>query len=71
LLCKGLPTDLVERELKAVMGFAIEITEIQGKQKLSQNRDDANHAAIIRELESRNDLFDVDIANEMRRERPR
>jgi transcriptional regulator len=68
---EGLPAELVERELKAVVGFAIEITEIQGKQKLSQNRDDANHATIIRELEDRNELFDVDIANEMRRERPR
>ena len=68
---EGLPSELVERELKAVVGFAIEITEIQGKQKLSQNRDDANHATIIRELEDRNELFDVDIANEMRRERPR
>lgn len=67
---EGLPPELVERELKAVVGFALEITEIHGKEKLSQNRDDANHATIIRELEQRNGLFDVDIASEMRRERP-
>jgi transcriptional regulator len=68
---EGLPPDLVEREMKAVVGFALEITDIHGKRKLSQNRDDANHATIIHELEQRNELFDADVAAEMRRERPR
>jgi transcriptional regulator len=66
----GLPADLVEREMKAVVGFALEITDIHGKEKLSQNRDDANHAAIIHELERRGERFDGDIAAEMRQRRP-
>lgn len=68
---EGLPADFVERELKAVVGFVVEIDDIQGKQKLSQNRDDANHATIIHELEQRGETFDADVAAEMRRDRPR
>jgi len=68
---EGLPADYVEREMKGVVGFAVEVTDIHGKEKLSQNRDAADHASIVRELESRDEIFDAEVASEMRRERSR
>jgi len=67
---EGLPPDLVQRELRGVVGFAVDITEVQPKAKLSQNRDDHNHELITHELDRRNDGFDAEIAREMRKRRP-
>ena len=46
----GLPEKLLKDNLRALVGFEIEITDIQANYKLSQNRDVKNHANIAQEL---------------------
>jgi transcriptional regulator len=38
------------KEVKGIVGFEIEVSDIQSSYKLSQNRDEKNHANIITEL---------------------
>jgi transcriptional regulator len=45
------------------------ITKLEAAYKLSQNRDDKNHANIIQELEKRGDNQSIQIAKEMKRAR--
>jgi len=66
---EGLPAEFVEKEMKGVAGFAIEVTRIDAASKLSQNRDDESYASIVRELEARGDDVSAEIAEEMRRRR--
>ena len=49
-----------------MVGFEIQITDIQAKQKLSQNRDDKNHAAIVEKLELSEDGQSKEIAQLMK-----
>ncbi len=56
----------VEKEMKGVLGFEIKITKIEAAYKLSQNRDQKNHEAIIKELEKKGDPASIAIANEMK-----
>jgi transcriptional regulator len=60
----------IPREMNAIVGFEILITKIEGANKLSQNRDDKNHDAIIDALEKRGDTSSVEIASLMKNERP-
>lgn len=53
------------KEIKGIVGFEIEITEIQSAYKLSQNRDDKNHSNITSELRKRVDENSHLIATEM------
>lgn len=45
----------MNREIKGIVGFEIEITEIYSAHKLSQNRDEKNKANIISELKKTGD----------------
>ncbi len=54
-------------QVKGIVGFEIEIEEIQAAYKLSQNRDAANHASIVHELEKQADPNAHAIAAEMKR----
>ncbi len=53
------------KQVKGIVGFQIEINDIQAKYKLSQNREH-DHPKIIRELEKRNDAGSHEIANMMK-----
>ena len=55
----------VNKEIKGIVGFEIEITEIQSAYKLSQNRDKNNHSNIVAELRKRGDNNSHLIAIEM------
>jgi len=44
-----------EKMLNAIVGFKIEIEHIEGKQKFSQNRSDADRLSVIKALEIQND----------------
>ena len=55
----------VKRQMHGVVGFRIEITDIQATFKLSQNRSDVDHDRIVSELEKRHEP----IADVMRRHR--
>ncbi len=65
-----LPQDFVQTTIKGVFGFAMQVTRLESAYKLSQNRDDEDHAEIIRELEKREDEYSRQIAAAMREDRP-
>ncbi len=67
---EGLPPDFVEKEIKSVVGFAVDVTRIEAGYKLSQNRNAEDHDNIILELEKRGDPDSVKVARAMRRKRP-
>lgn len=66
---EGLPQDFVDKEMKGVVGFAIDVTRIDAGYKLSQNRNDEDHQNIIRELEKRGDEESAKVAKAMREKR--
>lgn len=54
-------------QTRAIVGFEIEIEEIQSSKKLSQNRDKKNFQNIISELEKIDDFNSNSIAEEMKK----
>ncbi|HRG18337.1 MAG TPA: FMN-binding negative transcriptional regulator [Flavobacterium lutivivi] len=54
---------------RGVIGIEIEITSIEAKKKLSQNRDDKNYNAIISKLDNSTDFQAKAIAEQMRKNR--
>jgi transcriptional regulator len=66
-----LPADFVRKEMAGVMGFQIKVTRLEASSKLSQNRNDEDHASIVRELEKRGDEQSTAIASEMKKSRPK
>lgn len=54
------------RLLKAIVGFRIHVTEMQGKFKLSQNRSAQDRANVIRELEASGRESDAALAQYMK-----
>jgi transcriptional regulator len=64
---EGLPRDFVEKEIKGVVGFAMDVARIEAAYKLSQNRNEEDHANVIRQLDQRSDEYSHDIAEAMRR----
>lgn len=57
------------RQARGVLAFEIEITDIQAKKKLSQNRDDKNYKNIIQHLDKSEETSNKQIAEEMRKNR--
>jgi len=66
---EGLPQDFVQKEIKGVIGFAIDVTRIDAGYKLSQNRNDEDHENIVQELDKRGDMDSVKVASAMRGKR--
>ena len=66
---ESLPQDFVAKEMKGIVGFAVDVTRIDAGYKLSQNRDADNHANVIRELEKREDQASKEVAKAMRENR--
>lgn len=66
----SLPRDFVEKEIKGIVAFQIEVTRIEGNYKLSQNRKDEDYANIIVQLEKREDDLSHGVAEAMRENRP-
>ena len=60
----------IKAHLRGLQGFRLTIEKIEASWKLSQNRDDANHAAIISKLRERGDALSLAIAEEMAKMRP-
>jgi transcriptional regulator len=61
-----LPTDYVEKMMKGIVGFAIEITRLEGKFKMSQNRSLHEQERVIEELSSATDATAREVATAMR-----
>ena len=62
-----MPSDMIDKYLKGIVGFTIEAEKIEGKWKLSQNRNEEDYRNIIRELEQINDVNAKLVAEEMKR----
>ncbi len=62
----NIPKNYVDDMLKAIVGFSIEVESLENVFKLSQNRNKADQASIIKHLTERNDEGDWFIANEMK-----
>ncbi|HMZ43325.1 MAG TPA: FMN-binding negative transcriptional regulator [Anaerolineales bacterium] len=68
---ESLPQDFVKKEMNGTVGFVVDVTRMDAGYKLSQNRNDEDHANIIRELEGRGDLNSMEVAEEMRKRKKR
>ncbi len=66
-LAENLPEGLFEKFIKAIRGFKIEVVKMEGAWKLSQNRNEKDHQAIIDELQKSEDAGSQEIANEMKK----
>jgi transcriptional regulator len=66
-----LPQDFVEKEIKGIVAFQIEVTNIEANYKLSQNRKDEDYANIIHQLDQRTDELSHSVAEAMKWQRPR
>jgi len=63
----SMPQEFVRKLIKGAVEFEISIDKIEGKWKLSQNRDDESVRTVIRELEELNDYNAKMIAEEMKK----
>ena len=66
---EGLPQDFVNKEIKAVYGFAVDAKRVEASYKLSQNRNNEDHENIVRELGKRGDEYSQKIAKSMHEKR--
>lgn len=62
---EGLPQDMVQKEIKGVFGFALDVTRIEGGFKLSQGKTDEERNTIVGELAKRGDEYAKVIAQEI------
>lgn len=62
-----MPDEFRERLMAGIVGIEIEVTRIEGKFKLSQNRSDADSAGVIAALSASDDAMDHEVAKLMRR----
>lgn len=62
-----LPDEFRDRLMAGIVGIEIEITRIEGKFKLSQNRNDADRAGVIAALSASDDPTDRDVATLMKK----
>jgi len=66
---KTLPQDFVEKEIKGIMAFQVEVTRIEANYKLSQNRNDDDYWNIVSHLEERQDELSRGVADAMKKQR--
>lgn len=65
LRMEDLPAEMIEKYLKGIVGFELRIEQVEGKWKLSQNRDAESYENIIRELKQLTNPDANRIADEM------
>jgi transcriptional regulator len=61
--------EYLRQEIKGLVGFEIEITEIQAASKLSQNRDEKNYERILTGLTQKGDRDSLRMAEVMKRKK--
>jgi transcriptional regulator len=66
---KTMSQDYLEQEIKGLVGFEIEITEIQAALKLSQNRDEKNYDRILAGLTQKGDRDSLKMAEIMKKKK--
>jgi len=62
------PPEFIDRMLSAIVGFEVQIFELIGKWKLSQNRAGADRRGVVEALKRQNDSGATELANLMERE---
>ena len=62
-----MPSDLVDKSCKAIVGFELPITELQGKWKLNQNRGSDDRAGVVSALEELGGESNLAVAGTMRK----
>ena len=62
-----MPPEMLQRELKGIVGFRLSIDKIEAAFKLSQNRDDEDYSNIITKLQDSEDPLSRLIAEEMKK----
>ena len=60
------PVDFIARQLRAIVGVEIEVTHLDGKRKLSQNRSDADRLGVIAGHDAASPPEPSTLANAMR-----
>jgi transcriptional regulator len=68
---EGLPQDFVEKELKGIVAFQIEVSRMDANYKLSQNRNDEDYWNIVSHLQERTDDLSHGVADAMKEQRDR
>ena len=63
---KELPEDYKNKMIKGIVAFEIEVTHLEGKYKLSQNKSQNEQRAIITAFESSEDSVQQELAKEMK-----
>jgi transcriptional regulator len=58
----GLPHDFVEKKLRGTVCFEMEMTRLDGKFKLSQNRPEDDQKRVAATLQASSDSFDQEVA---------
>lgn len=61
--------ELLESEMKGIVGFEIEINSIEAAAKMSQNRNNTDYKSIVTELEKSDDQGESQVAEWMREQR--
>ena len=64
-----LPQDFVEKEMKGIVAFQVEVTHIEANYKLSQNRSDGDYHNIISQLNEREDEMSRAVSEAMEKQR--
>lgn len=67
ILWDKLSPQLLERELKGIVGFKIKVQEVQAAYKLSQNRNEEDYRNIIDQLQKEEDLNSHQLAEAMKK----
>jgi transcriptional regulator len=62
---QSLPEDFVQKQMGAIVGFEIEITRLEGKLKLSQNRTVEDQRGVIEGLSQTQRTTDREVADLM------
>lgn len=70
VLWENLSPESLAPQLKAIVGFEVEVERIEAKYKLSQNRNDTDYQSIIDHLERSDDADAQKVAEAMRKIRP-
>ncbi|MDN7247142.1 FMN-binding negative transcriptional regulator [Planococcus shenhongbingii] len=65
VLWEKLSPSLLEKELKGIVGFKIQVKEIQAANKLSQNRNEEDYQNIVTKLYEENDVNSHQVAKVM------
>ena len=68
---ESLPQDFVEKQIKGIVAFQIEVTRIEANYKLSQNRNDEDYRNIVAQLDAREDEMSHGVAEAMKAQRSR